>query len=116
MKTTISYLLIFDYCLSIQPLFAQDKPKKALQVQNFACNSGTVVGCNLFTTLPQSQLVCSNTSITYPGPVGNSCVDGAANTNWGCISGRNNQTWFYIRINTSGSIKFNGTIYYLTQI
>ena len=101
----ISFAFFFSFSL-----MAQEKEKKPVSNQaNFVCNTGTIIGCNLFTTLPQSQLICSNTSIIYPGPVGNSCVDGAIGTAWGCIDGRSNQTWFYVTVNTTGPIQFNFT-------
>lgn len=102
---TLSIIVIVLFTLTVK---AQEKEKKIPNNQaNFVCNTGTIIGCNLFNTLPQSQLVCSNTSIVYPAPVGNSCVDGVSNTNWGCIGSRNNQTWFYVTINTTGAYQFN---------
>ncbi|NBB20425.1 hypothetical protein GVN20_13750 [Runella sp. CRIBMP] len=88
--------------------YAQDKKRLSTFAALSTCES-PIIGCNLFFTLPTSQLVCSNTSITYPGPVGNNCVDGTTNTSWDCISTRNNQTWFYVKALTTGTLRFNFT-------
>lgn len=99
--------------LSVSVLcISQDKqekrPSESTNITSVACPS-TVIGCNLFSSLLPSSLVFSNASISYNGPVGQSCLDGASGTNWGCIGGRPNQTWFYITAQTSGNLIFRFT-------
>ena len=88
--------------------FSQEKKAPNNHAPLALCDN-SITGCNLFNQLATSQLVCSTTSITYPGPVGNSCVDGVSGTKWNCISGRNNQTWFYVKALTTGTLRFKFT-------
>jgi PGAP1-like protein len=75
----------------------------------------SLVSNAVLASCPQSLLGCNfnnwpnplkGSAITYSAPVNGNCYDGTASTQWECISTQANQTWFYVRIITSGNIRF----------
>ena len=101
MKKTLLCFLFFSI-----NAYSQDKEnlkKKSLVPDEIlATCPQTLSGCN-FNNWPNPL---KGSTITYTAPVNGNCYDGSVGTQWNCISTRANQTWFYIRILTSGNIRF----------
>ncbi|WP_428661929.1 esterase/lipase family protein [Runella sp.] len=107
MKIFITFTLLSICYLS----FAQQKeinskdtslvPKSLLLQQVLA----SIEGCN-FNNWPNPL---KGSTITYPAPLNGNGYSGAASTQWNCITTRENQTWFYVKVLTGGNLKFRFT-------